>query len=472
MLFNTLSFVGFFIVVFALYVRLNHRHQNALLLVASYIFYGAWDYRFLLLLIFSTCIDYAVGLAIDKQETQEKRKRWLIISLITNLGILGFFKYFNFFADGLVELAGALGMSVSPVTLKIILPVGVSFYTFQSMSYTIEIYRGRLKPCRSLFDFAVYVSFFPQLVAGPIERATHLIEQVITPRVVTLEKIGSGLALVLMGFFKKVVMADNLAPTVAEIFNKGGNYTGEEVLVGMLFFAFQIYGDFSGYTDIARGIARMLGFDLMINFRQPYFARDPSDFWRRWHISLSSWLRDYLYIPLGGNRGSPSRTNRNLILTMLLGGLWHGAAWNFVLWGLYHGVLLVAYRIFSERKSAANASTRTSALGTVASTSVMFLFTLYGWLLFRAQSGHQIVEMTAALGHFTSFKPVVLQCAKLLFFAWPVLLLDYIQFRARDDEPALMRYPLALQAAGYAGLIIMFVMFGQYEGASFIYFQF
>ena len=472
MLFNTLSFVGFFIVVFALYVRLNHRHQNALLLVASYIFYGAWDYRFLLLLIFSTCIDYAVGLAIDKQETQEKRKRWLIISLITNLGILGFFKYFNFFADGLAELAGTLGLSVSPITLKIILPVGVSFYTFQSMSYTIEIYRGRLKPCRSLFDFAVYVSFFPQLVAGPIERATHLIEQVITPRIVTLEKIGSGLALVLMGFFKKVVMADNLAPTVAEIFNKGGNYTGEEVLVGMLFFAFQIYGDFSGYTDIARGIARMLGFDLMINFRQPYFARDPSDFWRRWHISLSSWLRDYLYIPLGGNRGSPSRTNRNLILTMLLGGLWHGAAWNFVLWGLYHGVLLVAYRIFSERKSAAGASTQTSALGTFAATSVMFLFTLYGWLLFRAQSGHQIVEMTAALAHFTSFEPVIVQCAKLLFFAWPVLLLDYIQFRARDDEPALMRYPLALQAAGYAGLIIMFVMFGQYEGASFIYFQF
>jgi len=275
-----------------------------------------------------------------------------------------------------------------------------------------------------------------------------------------------------MGFFKKVVMADNLAPTVAEIFNKGGNYTGEEVLVGMLFFAFQIYGDFSGYTDIARGIARMLGFDLMINFRQPYFARDPSDFWRRWHISLSSWLRDYLYIPLGGNRGSAARTNRNLILTMLLGGLWHGAAWNFVLWGLYHGVLLVAYRIFSERKSAANADARSSAFGTVVSTFVMFLFTLYGWLLFRAQSGHQIIEMTAALGHFTAFKPIVMECAKLLFFAWPVLLLDYIQFRARDDEPALMRYPLALQSVGYAGLIIMFVMFGQYEGASFIYFQF
>jgi len=473
MLFNTLTFVGFFAVVFGLYLLLSHRRQNALLLVSSYIFYGAWDYRFLLLLMLSTCIDYAVGLMIDKQETPEKRKRWLIISLITNLGILGFFKYFNFFADGLVELGAALGFTVSPVTLQIILPVGVSFYTFQSMSYTIEIYRGRLKPCRSLFDFAVYVSFFPQLVAGPIERATHLVEQVLTPRIVTLEKIGSGLALILVGFFKKVVMADNLAPTVAEIFNKGGNYTGEDVLVGMIFFAFQIYGDFSGYTDIARGIARMLGFDLMVNFRQPYFARDPSDFWRRWHISLSSWLRDYLYISLGGNRGTPWQTNRNLILTMLLGGLWHGAAWNFVLWGLYHGLLLVAYRIFSERSPTAKAAAASpSVVRIIVSTAIMFLFTLYGWLLFRAQSGHQIVEMTAALGHFTSIKPILSQLAKLAFFAWPVVLLDYIQFRARDDEPALMRFPSALQAMGYAGLIIMFIMFGQYEGASFIYFQF
>jgi alginate O-acetyltransferase complex protein AlgI len=473
MLFNTLTFVGFFIVVFGLYVVLNHRRQNVLLLISSYIFYGAWDYRFLLLLMLSTCIDYAVGNAIDRQDNQKDRKRWLIISLITNLGILGFFKYFNFFADSLVDLASSLGFTVSPVTLQIILPVGVSFYTFQSMSYTIEIYRGRLKPCSSLFDFAVYVSFFPQLVAGPIERATHLIQQVITPRIVTLEKIGSGLALVLLGFFKKVVMADNLAPTVATIFSKGGNYTGEDVLIGTIFFAFQIYGDFSGYTDIARGIARMLGFDLMINFRQPYFARDPSDFWQRWHISLSSWLRDYLYIPLGGNRGSRWLTNRNLMLTMLLGGLWHGAAWNFVLWGLYHGLLLVGYRVFSESRLAAGASSQQSSLfGTIAATFVMFLFTLYGWLLFRAQSGQQILEMTAALVHFTSFSPVVTQLAKLIFFAWPVVLLDYIQFRARDDEPALMRFPLALQAAGYAGLFIMFVMFGQYEGASFIYFQF
>jgi D-alanyl-lipoteichoic acid acyltransferase DltB (MBOAT superfamily) len=471
MLFNTLTFVGFFIVVFGLYVVLNHRRQNILLLVSSYIFYGAWDYRFLLLLMLSTCIDWAVGLAIAKQQTQQERKFWLVVSLITNLGILGFFKYFNFFADGLVELAGVLGMSVSPVTLQIILPVGVSFYTFQSMSYTIEIYRGRLEPRRSLFEFAVYVSFFPQLVAGPIERATNLIQQVITPRVVTLEKIGSGISLIILGFFKKVVMADNLAPTVAEIFSKGGGYTGQEVLIGALFFAFQIYGDFSGYTDIARGIARMLGFELMMNFRQPYFARDPSDFWGRWHISLSSWLRDYLYISLGGNRGSRSRTYRNLMLTMLLGGLWHGAAWNFVLWGLFHGLLLVGYRIYSEYRPGVAPQDR-SLISTIVATTVMFVFTLYGWLLFRAESGTQIIEMTAALGNFTAFQPIASQVAKLLFFAWPVLLLDYIQFRARDDEPALMRFPLAAQAVGYTGLLIMFVMLGQYEGASFIYFQF
>jgi alginate O-acetyltransferase complex protein AlgI len=341
------------------------------------------------------------------------------------------------------------------------------------MSYTIEVYRKRMEPCRSLFDFAVYVSFFPQLVAGPIERATNLIREVVTPRVITADKIGMGLSLILLGYFKKVVMADNLSPTVDAIFNKPGPYTGEEVVIGVVFFAFQIYGDFSGYTDIARGIARLMGFELITNFREPYFARSPSDFWHRWHISLSSWLRDYLYIPLGGNRGARWKTYRNLMLTMILGGLWHGARWNFVLWGLFHGTLLVAYKAYEDiRRPDTSNITKTAPWHAVVSTAIMFLLTLYSWLLFRANSAAQIVDLTLALGRFTSVKPLLAQGVKLVFYVWPIVLLDYLKFRSNDDEPILTRAPIGVQSACYAVLMLMFVVFGRYEGASFIYFQF
>lgn len=473
MLFNSLEFVVFFFIVYGLYSALGHRRQNLLLLVAGYTFYGAWDYRFLALLATSTCIDYYIGLALSRQHTDQGRKRWIIVSVFVNLGILGFFKYFNFFAGSLVDMASAFGVTLSPVTLQIILPVGISFYTFQSMSYTIEVYRKRMEPCRSLFDFAVYVSFFPQLVAGPIERATNLIRQVVTPRVITADKIGMGLSLILLGYFKKVVMADNLSPTVDAIFNKPGPYTGEEVVIGVVFFAFQIYGDFSGYTDIARGIARLMGFELITNFREPYFARSPSDFWHRWHISLSSWLRDYLYISLGGNRGARWKTYRNLMLTMILGGLWHGAHWNFVLWGLFHGTLLVAYKAHEDiRRSDTSNITKTDPWHAVVSTAIMFLFTLYSWLLFRANSAAQIVDLTLALGRFTSVKPLLARGVKLVFYVWPIVLLDYLKFRSNDDEPILTRAPIGVQSACYAVLMLIFVVFGRYEGASFIYFQF
>jgi len=471
MLFNSLEFVVFFVVVLALYSVLNHSRQNALLLAASYLFYGAWDYRFLALLIGTTVVDYAVALAIDRRSDPLARRRILMFSIVANLGVLGIFKYFNFFADSLVDFAGLFGLTVSPVTLNIVLPVGVSFYTFQSMAYTIDVYRGHLKPCRRLPDFALYVTFFPQLVAGPIERATHLLPQVYARRIVTADKIGAGLSLIALGFFKKVVMADNLAPTVNEIFAKQGGFTAEEVLAGVLCFAFQIYGDFSGYTDIARGTSRLLGFELMDNFREPYFARNPSDFWQRWHISLSSWLRDYLYISLGGNRGGRLATYRNLMLTMLLGGLWHGAAWNFVWWGLYHGALLVGYRFYEERAGARSTAAR-SWLGGVLQIAVMFGFTLYGWLLFRATSGAQIVEMTLALGHFESLRYLARELVTLAFFAWPVVLLDYLRFRGGYPETALLRAPMAVQALTYAGFMLMFFVMGRYEGASFIYFQF
>jgi alginate O-acetyltransferase complex protein AlgI len=476
MLFNSLEFVVFFLVFYALYLVFNHRRQNQLLLVASYVFYGAWDWRFLTLLWGTTVIDYFVGLLLGRPGSEHVRKRILTISIVANLGVLGTFKYFNFFADSFTELAAVFGLTLSPVTLKIVLPVGVSFYTFQSMSYTIDVYRRRLEPCKKLADFALYVAFFPQLIAGPIERVTRLLPQVLQPRIVTRDKIGTGLCLILLGFFKKVVVADSLAPTVDAIFSKQDGFTGPEVLVGVLFFAFQIYCDFSGYTDIARGLSRLLGFDLMVNFKQPYFAQNPSDFWRRWHISLSSWLRDYLYVPLGGNKGGRWLTYRNLMLTMLLGGLWHGAAWNFVLWGAYHGALLVGYRAFQERFDAKRAQARRNILpagsGAVAATAIMFAFTLYSWLLFRATSGHQIAAMTWALGDFSTIAVWARDFVKLIFYVWPVVLLDYLAFRSDSDEPWLLSAPVALQTACYTGLFFLFVVLGRYEGASFIYFQF
>ncbi len=474
MLFNTLEFLVFFVVVLGLYAVLKHPRQNVLLLVASYVFYGAWDYRFLLLLIGTTMVDYWVALAMHRQADAVRRRHILLFSIVANLGVLGIFKYFNFFADSLVQMAGGLGLSVSPVTLNIILPVGVSFYTFQSMSYTIDVYRGHIQPCRRLSDFALYVAFFPQLVAGPIERPTTLLPQITSPRTMTVEKIGAGLSLIVLGLFKKVVMADNLAPIVDTIFSKQGGFTAEEVLVGTLLFAFQIYGDFSGYTDIARGTSRILGFELMQNFRLPYFARDPSDFWRRWHISLSTWLRDYLYVSLGGNRDGKARTYRNLMLTMVLGGLWHGAAWNFVLWGIYHGTLLVGYRRYEERRALSGSVVKGGggALKATVTIGVMFIFTLYGWLLFRAESASQIVEMTLALGHIESWRFVWNELGRLAFYAWPVVLIDYLNYRWRDDEPVITRAPVLVQAAAYGGLFVMFLVLGSYEGASFIYFQF
>lgn len=476
MLFNSLEFVVFFIVFFAIYVMLKHRWQNYALLVASYAFYGAWDYRFLGLLFFTTIVDYFVGLSIGRQKTAHARKIVLTISLCVNLGVLSLFKYYDFFVASFVSLADGVGVTLSPLTLHIILPVGISFYTFQSMSYTIDVYRGRLKPCNKLLDFALFVAFFPQLMAGPIERAVTLIPQVLMPRIVTLEKIGCGLALIALGVFKKVVVADNLAVTVNQIFSKPGDFRTDEVIVGCLYFAFQIYGDFSGYSDIARGLSRLLGFELMVNFRQPYFSSTPSEFWTRWHISLSTWLRDYLYIPLGGNRGGELFTYRNLMLTMLLGGLWHGAAWTYVLWGAYQGLLLVAYRLYSAsadtRRESVLGLDKTQVWRKLSAMALMFTFTLYGWLLFRAQNTHQIAEMTSALFAFTSSGILFPSVVKLSAFIWPVILIDYMQFHFKDDEPAFIRVPLFAQTCGYVFLILMFLIMGMYEGTSFIYFQF
>src|SRR5689334_10694399 len=352
MVFNSLHFLVFFLIVLSAYHLLSHRRQNWLLLVASYYFYAAWDWRFLGLLIASTLIDYVCALAIDRAENPRRRKLLLTLSLGFNLSMLGFFKYFNFFAGSLHGLFALAGWQLDFFTLKVLLPIGISFYTFMTMSYVIDVYRREITPTRNLLEFAVFIAYFPHLVAGPILRASKLLWQVERPRTVTREQVVEGLWLIAWGLFMKVFVADNLGHIVDAVFTPGHVLAGPDVLLAVYAFAFQIYGDFSGYSDIARGTSKLMGIDLTVNFLFPYFVTSPQAFWRNWHISLSTWLRDYLYIPLGGNRGSAWQTRRNLMITMVLGGLWHGAAWSFVIWGAYQGALLIAYRPFAPRGDA------------------------------------------------------------------------------------------------------------------------
>lgn len=335
MLFNSITFVYFFIAFFALYWLLkNHlKGQNILLLFASYIFYGWWDYRFLSLIIFSTIIDYFCGLRIANAQSKSSKRFYFAISLIINLGLLGTFKYLGFFIDSFQNLLEVFGIQQARSTLQIILPVGISFYTFQTMSYSIDIYRGRMQPTKDFISFAAFVSFFPQLVAGPIERASHLLPQIEKKRGFDYQKSKEGVKIALYGLFKKVAIADTAAPFVNDIF---ANYEQQGpliLLLGAILFAFQIYGDFSGYSDIARGISYLLGIELMINFKQPYFSKDIGEFWKRWHISLSTWFRDYVYIPLGGSKFGLKNTLRNIYIIFLVSGFWHGANWTFIIWG-------------------------------------------------------------------------------------------------------------------------------------------
>ena len=341
MLFNSYEYALFLIVVLVAYhLLLKRRLQNVVLLLASYWFYAAWDARFLSLIWISTIVDYTVGLRIQASRDAGRAQRgryWLGLSLATNLGLLGFFKYYGFFIDSAVDFLQGFGFSASPSTLSVILPVGISFYTFQTLSYTFDVWRGSLAPTRNALDFALFVAFFPQLVAGPIERASRLLPQIQRDRSVASADVSTGIYLILTGLVRKVVIADTAGLIADKYFADPASHGGLELVVGILLYTLQIYGDFAGYSNIARGSARLLGFELMRNFRHPYFSASVTEFWQRWHISLSTWLRDYLYIPLGGNRRGVRRTYVNLLATMLLGGLWHGASWNFVIWGGLQG---------------------------------------------------------------------------------------------------------------------------------------
>jgi D-alanyl-lipoteichoic acid acyltransferase DltB (MBOAT superfamily) len=456
-------------------------HQNWLLLAASYYFYGRWDWRFLSLIAISTIIDYTAGLVIDRSSSVRTRRIALAVSMCANLGLLGFFKYFNFFLGSLDAALAPLGLDSTMLRLNIVLPVGISFYTFQTMSYTIEVYRRQLHATKNLLNFALFVSFFPQLVAGPIERATHLLGQCENRRSITGESIRVGLWLIFWGLWKKVVIADNMAFLANALFDRSADLTPWLAYAGVLAFAFQIYADFSGYSDIARGVSELFGFHLMVNFNLPYFSVNPSDFWRRWHISLSTWLRDYLYVPLGGNRKGKLATYRNLLLTMVLGGLWHGAAWNFVWWGVFHGGLLAVHRWITESRRVVLSSTRWVR---AAKMAVMFQLTLVGWLLFRCtrtvERGGRVVDdswgqildfIRSPMNGWGIDHATIATFGTIAGFALPLLVVQAVQYKKRDHLFVLGMKPVP-RALVFAALVVVFLVWGVQSGSSFIYFQF
>lgn len=482
MLFNSFSFWLFYAVVFVLYFRLGRRNQNLLLVLASYYFYGCWDWRFLGLIALSTLIDYGLGLAIHAAQSDVNRKRLVTLSIVWNLSFLGFFKYFGFFSTELAHLLTTIGLPDFIPTFSLVLPVGISFYTFQSMSYTIDVSRRELPACRSLLDFAAFVSFFPQLVAGPIQRANKFLPQFQNPRHVTPDLFKQGLYLIASGLFRKVVIADNMAPIADAVFSTPtSELSGAEILLGLYAFAFQIYGDFSGYSAIARGIAKWMGFELTVNFRMPYLAISPSDFWQRWHISLSQWLRDYLYIPLGGNRNGNWKTYRNLMLTMLLGGLWHGANWTFLAWGAFHGVLLCLWRAWGSWRKSTILHSKTELKRPAHSTfsvlhllQVICFFNLicFSWLLFRADSMTQVWEMSQRVCADFTMTPFARMILGLLVFYVTPLMLFEAWLEWKQDFMALLNSHWSWRGLVYLYIAYMIMFFPPPVPSEFIYFQF
>lgn len=475
MLFNSLEFLLFLPTVFFLYwfvFKNQLRAQNVLLLVASYIFYGWWDWRFLSLIIASTFLDYFVAIQLGKTAISKKRKLLLGISLVGNLGMLGFFKYYNFFVASWIEAWSSVGIAMEASTLNIILPVGISFYTFQTLSYTIDVYRKEMEPTKNFIDFAAFVTFFPQLVAGPIERASHLLPQFYKNRTFDYQNAVDGVKLIIWGMFKKVVVADNCAFFVNKIFENPEAYSSGELFVGMVFFAFQIYGDFSGYSDIAIGLSKLFGFDLMVNFKFPYFSRDIAEFWRRWHISLSTWFRDYIYIPLGGSKGTQGLQIRNVMIIFLVSGFWHGANWTYVVWGLFHALMFLPLLLFNVNRS--HLITKSYGWLDFAKIGVTFLVVCIGWVFFRADS---IGAAFQYLAHLFELKSLGLSLfyktnANLMIFALSVLAVGILSMQElvwvvkKRDLPK-------ISAFGALLLVLLIFFMGSFKNQmDFIYFQF
>lgn len=477
MLFNSIDFAIFLPVVFILYwfIARSLSVQNFLLLAASYLFYSFWDWRFLLLLMFSTFLDYFTGLKMQAADNAQAKRNWFWLSVIVNLGFLGVFKYYNFFVSSFSQFLSGFGVQSNPWLLNIILPVGISFYTFHGLSYVIDIYKGRIQAERNWIDYAVFVSFFPLLVAGPIERATHLLPQIKTPRSFDYDKAADGLRQILWGLVKKMVIADNCATVVNEIFGNPVNQSGSTLLLGAILFAFQIYGDFSGYSDIALGTARLFGIELLRNFSFPYFSRDIAEFWRRWHISLSTWFRDYLYFPLGGSRGSKWMSVRNTFIIFVVSGFWHGANWTFIIWGALNAVYFLPLLLSNRNRE---------NLGVVAQGKILpsfkdaihiiltFSLTTLAWIFFRSPDlGHAISYLSGIFSPSLFSVPDGLPKMLILL----IMLFTTVEWLGRENRYAIEKIGLTwsrpYRYTFYYALIVTLLMFATKE-KEFIYFQF
>ena len=482
MLFNSFEFVIFFSIVFFIYYKSYNslKIQNVLLLVASYVFYGWWDWRFLALIFISSVSDYLIGKAIDEIHNKKLRKRLLFLSLTINLGILGFFKYYNFFTESFADLISMFGFKTNPFLLNIVLPVGISFYTFQTMSYTIDIYKNKMRANKNALEFMTFVSFFPQLVAGPIERASHLLPQFSKKRKFDTFEFKEGLKQSFWGLFKKIVIADNCAFYANQIFENSDTYPGSVLVIGAILFAFQIYGDFSGYSDIAIGISRMMGIDLMQNFKSPYLAENIQDFWRRWHISLSTWFRDYVYIPLGGSKVDSSyRRSFNIIVTFVVSGFWHGANWTFVIWGALHSVFYFIQTYYSKYLKSINILP--ARIVPVFNITITFIAVTFAWIFFRAESFSHAINYIAGIGsgsilvnpisYFksmgSSIQPFIIIISLMYLSAFE------ISNRNASYSFQVGHYKTPLKTLLYCSLLLILIFFRATNGSvDFIYFQF
>lgn len=482
MLFNSIDFAIFLPIVFILYwfvTNRNLRLQNFLIVASSYLFYGWWDWRFLSLILFSTLVDYVVGQKLRNEQSPLKRKGLLWLSIFVNLGFLVFFKYSNFFLENLVTAFIFFGSEIKVNSLSIILPVGISFYTFQTLSYTIDVYKRRIQPTNDFIAFSAYVSFFPQLVAGPIERSTHLLPQFYKKRTFDYSKAVDGMRQILWGLFKKIVIADNCAEFANQIFNNSADMNGSTLVLGALFFTFQIYGDFSGYSDIAIGTARLFGFDLMRNFNFPYFSRDIAEFWRRWHISLSTWFRDYLYIPIGGSRGGTWMKVRNTFIIFIVSGFWHGANWTFVAWGALNAMYFLPLLLTSNNRNNLETVAQGKLLPSLKEFSSMLLtfgLTVFAWIIFRAENmGHAISYISEIFSPSLFSMPSFTGMKRALTIIFLVAIFVFVEWIGREGQFAIsnvgIKWKRPIRYAMYYAIIIAIVWFGG-KAQQFIYFKF
>ena len=483
MLFNSLNFAIFLPVVFVIYwfvLQKNLKLQNCLLLLSSYFFYACWDWRFLFLLMFSTLLDYYTGIKMHESTTSGMKKFWFWLSISVNLGFLGVFKYYNFFAESMAESLTGIGFQVNPWTLAVILPVGISFYTFHGLSYVIDIYKDRIKPEKNFIDYSVFVSFFPLLVAGPIERATHLLPQIQRKRVFDYTRATDGLRQILWGLFKKMVIADNCAHFANEIFGSSAEQPGIMLALGAIFFTFQIYGDFSGYSDIALGTARLFGIELLRNFNFPYFSRDIAEFWRRWHISLSTWFRDYLYIPLGGSKGGNWMRVRNTFIIFLVSGFWHGANWTFIAWGFLNALFIMPSILFATNRKNLDtvAEGRTLPnLKELLQMLVTFSLTTIAWIFFRAESISHAVSYISRMFSKSLFSlPRTDGDKDLIINLILIAIFLLVEWQGRENNYAIEHIGRKLYRpvrwAMYSVVIFIIALYMQTSESPFIYFQF